>query len=291
MTFPVDSNEIVYASRNGYLADTAKFFNHLGVLERHLPAIKAMVEEVRSMTPGVRVQLFGELFGGGVQNVNVVYYSPVPDFIAFDLFVDRKPQPSAVLRSLCEKHGVPVLEVLHTGKLKDLLQLDPAFESQLRLQLGHELPKEYHGKSNLAEGYVLSPMQPLTVRHQRIMTKHKNPAHLEVKVKQPKPPKPATSATWKWEEMPPDLQALLTKARGYVTLNRLGNYLSKQGEFIPTKAPKYATGLMQDAYTDLQKDVDAAEQELMTKHQFLVRTYSMNEAKSVLDEYIASLKK
>lgn len=331
VTFGEGSDEGVFASRSNYLAQG--FFNHpvsqqrtgssptldqittnadldllltpcahcalcslsQVVMKPYMPAISALVADIRSAKPGVRVQCFGELFGGAVQTVNVVFYSPVPDFRAFDLFVAGEPMAGDEFRALCAKHSVPYLKVMARGKLDELLALNPAFESELHKDLGHALPADF--KSNKAEGFVLSPAVPVTVsvdgEPTRVMIKHKNPSHSEVTVKQVKPAKapPANAGLPAFDTLSADVQALVTKARGFVTLNRLGNYLSKVGAYDPALQAKTASGLVQDAITDLQKEVDPAEKLILAKQQKVLRGYMALEAQAVIDEYVASLKK
>jgi Rnl2 family RNA ligase len=148
VTFGENENEPKYGSRSGYLSKS--FFNHIEVMKPYMPAITAMVEELRAEKPGVRVQTFGEIYGGAVQTVNVVFYKPTPDFKAFDVFVAGEPLHRDVMFALFEKHGVPFVKPRARGLLAELLAMDPAFESEIYMT--HGLPKPE--KSNKAEGMV-----------------------------------------------------------------------------------------------------------------------------------------
>lgn len=212
VTFGEGESEPKYASRSGYLEKS--FFNHVKVMAPHIPKITKMVEQIRAEKPNVRVQIFGEIYGGAVQTVNVVFYNPEPAFSvcrdattaaaaaagsdraalfrerhgsdalflllclptrqAFDVFVGGNPMHRDEMFAQLEQFGVPYVKPRARGKLADLLAMDPAFESEIYLT--HGLPKPDF--SNKAEGMVLQPVVPVTVMDDgtpvRICLKHKN---------------------------------------------------------------------------------------------------------------------
>jgi hypothetical protein len=123
----------------------------------------------------------------------------------------------------------------------------------------------------------------------RIVLKHKNATHMEVTLKQPKPAKVAPSKDAPaLESLPDDQQAIINKAICYITLNRLGNLLSKIGVYDPEARQKTLGAFVQDAFTDLGKDVSPEEKAVLTKQQKAIRVFMMAQAVQVLDEYIAS---
>lgn len=287
VTFGEGESEPKYASRSGYLEKS--FFNHVKVMAPHIPKITKMVEQIRAEKPNVRVQIFGEIYGGAVQTVNVVFYNPEPAFSAFDVFVGGNPMHRDEMFAQLEQFGVPYVKPRARGKLADLLAMDPAFESEIYLT--HGLPKPDF--SNKAEGMVLQPVVPVTVMDDgtpvRICLKHKNQTHMEVTLKQVKPAKVAASKDApSLESLPADQQALINKAICYVTLNRLGNLFSKQGPYEADSRQKTLSAFVQDAFVDLGKDVTPEEKALLTKQQKVVRVFMMAQAVQILDAYIAS---
>jgi Rnl2 family RNA ligase len=282
----------LYASRSQYLS--ASFFNHTVVLKPMLPAMEAVVKAVRGENGNQRVQFFGEMFGGGVQKSNYVFYTPEPTFAAFDLFVGGDAVNRDEMFELFEAHGVPYIKPAARGKLADLLKMNPAFESEVYKMYGHAKPDH----ENLAEGYVLQPVEPVTVIFSgepvRIMLKHKNPTHSEVTVKLAKPVKPAASKEAPaLDSLPADVKALIEKAVCFITLSRLGSVLSKTGEYEPSARAKTLGAFVQDAFVDLQKElVDSADEKaLLMKQQKVIRPFMLAEANVVLDAYIDMAKK
>ncbi len=298
ITFFPNSIQPMYASRNGFLPGKgAKFFNHTKVLEPYLPGLLRCVEELRAAAGSpVHVQFFGELFGGGVQKVNVVFYCPEPDFAAFDCFVNGAPiHRDQMFEMFAREPAVPFIRARARGKLKELLSMPAAFPSELHAALGHPKPK-YFGE-NLAEGMVLQPVKPVTIeldqQSVRIMLKHKNPSHQEAPLKLLKPAKPAAIPSGTvFSELPEEVQALISRAQGYVNLNRLGNVLSKVGEFnVDEPAERtHTVGLfVQDAFVDFGKDATKEESALLKQQQRVVRDCLAVTANAAIDEYTKTL--
>ena len=95
--------------------------------------------------------------------------------LTFDSFFSAfQPMNRDEMFSLFEQFGVPYLKPRARGKLAQLLEMDPAFESEVYASYGFAKP----AAKNPAEGMVLSPVIPVTVIDDgtpvRIMLKHKN---------------------------------------------------------------------------------------------------------------------
>lgn len=296
VTYSEESESVQFGSRTQYL--TNSFFGHVTVMQPYLPSLLALARHFRATRHGVRVQVFGELFGGhypgvggsagaAVQMVNAVHYCPQVDFKAFDVFVAGEPINRDEMLALFVQHSVPHLKPRARGTLAELLAMDPAFESEVYREYG--LPAI---DGNKAEGMVLQPVVPLTVLDDdepvRVMLKHKNETHTERTVKSAKAPKPAAPKDLPpLSSHPPALQSAVEQAVSYVTLARLGNYFSKVG--ISSRA-LVASGLVQDAFVDLIKEATAEEKALITKNQRVVRPFMNKEANAVIDAYIAQVK-
>lgn len=179
VTFGENEQEPKYASRTQYLLGSAQFFNHVQVMKPYMAQITELVEVCRKEKSGARVQLFGEIFGGSVQTVNAVYYTPKVDWKAFDMFIAGEPIHRDEMYRLFDEFKIPYLKPMHRGPLATLLELDPAFESKVWETYEGIVKAPEH--VNKAEGYVLQPVQPVTVMDDgtpvRIMLKHKNQTH------------------------------------------------------------------------------------------------------------------
>jgi hypothetical protein len=93
-----------------------------------------------------------------------------PDPISFFL------TPTEVIQS-CHSCQIPVLDILHSGTLTEMLELNQVFESTLPATLFNLPPTP----NNAAEGYVLKPKSQVFYKpdQTRIMLKHKNPQFTE----------------------------------------------------------------------------------------------------------------
>lgn len=114
---------------------------------------------------------------------------------------------------------------------------------------------------------------------------------MEVTLKVAKPVKPTKSNDMpELSTLPADVQALIEKSLLYVSMARLGNYLSKVGEYDPETRQKTINGVVQDAFIDLGKDIEPAEKALLTKQQKVIRPFMAVQSTANLDEYLANKK-
>lgn len=188
-----------------------------------------MVSEV----VGKSVQIFGELYGEGVQKG--VDYGP-KDFVAFDIMTEDGTYLAwPIVCYLCDSVGIPKAPVLGTGTLTEMLEISPEFFSAIS-------PRD----DQKAEGVVIKPWQK-DVRFgngSRPIIKNKSQAFSEKKEKVAKKP----------YVMPENLVEIYQDFCQYITENRLRNVLSKVGEVSQKDFGKVSGAFVKDAKDEFERD-------------------------------------
>ena len=203
------------------------FYGCTPVVERYENSVKELAEFI-----GEPVQIFGELFGQGVQKE--INYGE-KDFIVFDIQKqDGTFIPWHAVKELCAMFDIPVVPEIAVGTLPELLDLSPDFESIVA------------GNGDKAEGLVLKPAEE-DVRlgsGSRPIIKNKSKAFSEKKEKVAKKP----------YVMPEHLVAIYQDFSQYITENRLKNVLSKIGTVTQKDFGKLTGEFVKDAKDEFERD-------------------------------------
>ena len=172
-----DGVEIRAAKRKAFLDADEEFFGHRAMLERNAEAVRRVFALARARNPQIaRVQVYGELFGGGYPHPDVpvdpavqpvqtgCFYSPTIELCAFDLrlvvagkaegeYADHD-EAAAIFTEAGLFHARP----LFRGSYEDAIAFPIGFESHIPALLG--LPPI---PGNKAEGVVIKPVRPVVV--------------------------------------------------------------------------------------------------------------------------------
>ena len=266
-SFVTDGKKIRCAKRKSYLDPDEDFYAHQGVLSRMETQILALFQQTKAVFPEVvRVQLYGELFGGGYPHAEVakvegvqpiqtgVYYSPRVEFCAFDLSVETAKERRFVsfeqLQTLLALGGIFTVQPLHTGTYESALAYPIGFESAVPKRLG--LPAI---PNNKAEGIVIKPTEPIYVETEkgraRILLKKKIKEFSE-------DDKFFSAQKWATDDTLDALSLLSAALPDLANKNRLQSARSKVG---PTNTPQRSAQLFQLFVEDilLQLEEDYAE--------------------------------
>jgi Rnl2 family RNA ligase len=198
-----------------------------------------------------------------------VYYSPLHDFYAFDLYI-QEPETGRYLSTdeltaFLEAEQFIYAKTLFQGTLDECLQQPNAFQSRIADWLG--LPPI---DDNICEGVVIRPVEPIYLRNgSRLLLKNKNARFAEKKSVKKRTPSLFVEPT-SGEE----LTALLAIAETYVTENRLNNVISKIGEIsMPREFGKLMGLFAKDVLDDFLKEhespyalLEKSEQKIVNKH-------------------------
>lgn len=256
--FYTNGIQVKIAKRSDFIEENDTFYNAHKVAEKYHAKVKSLFYEVKELFPNVQfITVFGELFGGHYNHPEVptvqgaikvqkgIDYSPENDFYAFDIKVDNSHYLNVDLANkLFEKTGFFYAKTLFKGSLTDCLKYPNDFNSLIPEWLG--LPSL---ATNIVEGVVIRPVDALFFGNgSRVLLKNKNEKWAE-KAKSDKPKKEHTIV-----DFPADAQVVWSKIKDYITVNRLYNVLSKEGEFHPKIIGKLTGWMCQDIITDFKKD-------------------------------------
>ncbi|RLD64342.1 MAG: hypothetical protein DRJ01_01095 [Bacteroidetes bacterium] len=252
--------EIRFASRNGFLEPDAKFYDYQNLFKQReyvelIDFIKVLAEET-----GTDIQVYGELYGGGVQKG--VFYGTDKYFRWYSLRVNGlivSPKEADKYLILFQHLKVPVIGVFNVGGdlIKFIDEVDTKFRSKLT-------PEEYEG-DNICEGVVI-------VSHERVfynqsslfLVKKKND---EFKDKAHKPKRDRQVKV-----VPENIQEMIDEALTYVNENRTNDLFSKIGVMESMKdASKFAKEYFNDLFIDFEKDNYTEWNDLESKEQGMVK--------------------
>ncbi|MDI9312363.1 MAG: RNA ligase family protein [Limnohabitans sp.] len=256
--FYTNGIQVKIAKRSDFIEENDTFYNAQKVAEKYHTKVKSLFYEVKELFPNVQfITVFGELFGGHYNHPEVptvqgaikvqkgIDYSPENDFYAFDIKVDNSHYMNVELANkLFEKTGFFYAKTLFKGSLTDCLKYPNDFNSLIPEWLG--LPAL---ETNIVEGVIIRPVETLFFGNgSRVLLKNKNERWAE-RGKNDKPKREHQEV-----EFPPEAQSVWSKIKDYVTVNRLYNVLSKEGEFHPKIFGKLTGWMSQDVVTDFKKD-------------------------------------
>lgn len=248
----ISNNEIKFAKRSGFITDN--FYNYQNIAEKLKTCIRKLNID--------NVAVFGELCGGYYPHSDVtvnpnakriqreVHYSPNTEFIAFDIYYDKKFLPFQEKQKLLQNAEFTTLNPLFSGTLEECLNFDIKFDSTIPLLLN--LPSI---SPNTAEGVVIIPENfHRTKRGSRVIIKKKNIGFMEA---------PVNKIKKDFTEINNVIQDILT----YVNQNRINNMISKEG--IEISKNKLYGLVCKDVFQDYYKD-NPDVREIINPHRKLV---------------------
>ena len=233
--------EIKCAKRSGFIEQGEKFFNYSSVLEKYKEALINIHENVLDKD----FILYGELFGGNIQSG--MCYTLEQDFVAFDICVKQEDiylplNKLNVFDDSFKKYGIPTTPIVGIfNSLNEALQVQEVFESKL-------LREDFDGKEEHkeAEGVVIEPVIPSWFPNgSRVYFKKKTKRFLE---------KGGNKIKKAPEELPKDLEGILTQAFEYITEPRFNTVVSKIGEVTIKDIGKVMGLMTKDVLEDMEKD-------------------------------------
>lgn len=271
-----------------------KFYNAPVVVEKYEDAIQtALYEQLRQQFLAdnkgdiAYVRVFGELFGGKYEGHKVkhraiqkeVSYCPDIEFIVFDIEYffasseDGKLEkmgdesedentesamshfltPAEVI-TLCQSCNIPVLDILHSGTLDEMMELNKVFQSTVPATIFNLPPMK---SNNEAEGYVLKPKSQVFYKPDktRILLKHKNPKFTESRTTVKAKVITNTGAN----EFTENEAVVFEELKEYINENRINAVLSKLDENMRSKRKAVFFLISNDAFEDILLELSHVE--------------------------------
>lgn len=235
--------------RTSYLVEGDKFCNGFRLGEKYKSGMMGVVSEL-TQSPEDSVRFYGEFYGGlynkttrcgAIKVQTKVDYCPDNEFAVFDIVstIDgvKSVLPWVRVKELCQKHRLPHVPELYSGKWADL-------KKTLDVEtLKSKVPFELHGLSDVSE----PACEGVVIRHDS----DNGGWGLRCKWKQ----------TW-MDDLPKEKQtktyypdSRIDEALAYMNEARFVSYKSKVGdEYVLTKSnmPKNISGLVDDAIDDIK---------------------------------------
>lgn len=256
-----NGNVVQWASRSSYINGSGlQQFHHANLIQQKYDThMNQLFHILKNRDNSIHyITVFGELYGGkypGLSSTNKckpvqkeIAYLPDIDFIVYDINWSNSTSKSNYFNyndvlSLCQSIQLPVLDILATGTLTELLQLNPIFPTTIP-QI-HQLPII---ENNYAEGYILKPMVNIELFEHRAILKHKNPTFHE-----------NVSTTIHPIKEPKNIgdiihQTVLDQMKQYININRINAVASKYQTDIHPKL--LAKNVATDALTDIINEID-----------------------------------
>lgn len=233
--------EVKCAKRSGFIEQDEKFFNYRSVLDKYKEALINIHENVLDND----FILYGELFGGNIQSG--MCYTLEQDFVAFDICVKQEDvylplNKLSIFDDSFKKYGIPTTPIIGIfNSLNEALQVQEVFESKL-------LREDFDGKEEHkeAEGVVIEPVVPSWFPNgNRVYFKKKTKRFLE---------KGGNKIKKAPEELPKDLEEILTQSFEYITEPRFNAVVSKIGEVTIKDIGKVMGLMTKDILEDMEKD-------------------------------------
>lgn len=260
----IDGEEILFAKRSGIIDETESFNGHHEVMRPYMEVLKGFGKSLNGMI----INLFGELAGDGIQK-NTPYGKK--DFFLFDVimrdkntgYISQFGTKATDIISIAGSLGLKISPIIKTGKLAELIELNPEFisicpeKSVPSLYLGRvsemesgtfeNLPEFTEEGKGTAEGYVFKPMHTTFLSNgSRAIIKKKSVSHTEKKAK--KTPKVHVPVSDNDKE-------LISTLASYSTTARVGNVLSHGEVVLSDKTFGKVSGLvMKDILTEYMRE-------------------------------------
>jgi Rnl2 family RNA ligase len=273
-SFFTDGKTIKIAKRSDFIEDSDKFYNAHKVLENYKEAVFKLFALTKEKFPATEfVVIFGELFGGSYNHKAVapsntdikvqkgIDYAPHNDFYAFDIKLNATHYLNVTdCNEIFEETGFFYAKSLFEGTLKEALEYPNEFNSLIPKWLG--LPEI---GTNICEGVIIRPVQTRYFGNgSRVILKNKNEKWSKKSAIR-KEREPQTAVNFSNEA-----QTVWESIQNYITINRLYNVLSKEGEFSPKMLGKLIGLFAQDVLTDFKKE-----------HQMVLETLEKEDQKGI----------
>ena len=233
--------DIKCAKRSGWIEDGEKFFNYKLVLEKYRP----MLEKLRDDQLDDFV-MYGEMYGGNIQSG--MCYKLEQDFVAFDMrWINEDgslslPLSKLKVLTLDEYYNIPVTPLIGVyDSFEEALSVEESFTSKL-------IRENFDGaeKHKEAEGVVIEPVIPKWFPNgSRVYFKKKTKRFLE---------KGGNKIHKPVENLPKELEGVLTQAFEYITEPRYSAVTSKIGEVTIKDIGKVMGFMTKDILEDMEKD-------------------------------------
>jgi Rnl2 family RNA ligase len=293
-SFYTDGEMIKIAKRSDFILPDEVFYNAQTVAEKHFEKVFNAFEMVKVKFPETKfIIIFGELFGGNYNHPEVnrvkdaikvqkgIDYGPENDFYAFDIKINGTDYLDVeTANEIFEKNGFFFAKPLFKGCLEEALQFPNEFNSLIPEWLG--LPAL---EKNICEGVIIKPLNPKFFGNgSRVILKNKNEKWTEVQ----KTDKTNTKTEVHFSE---EGQKVWDTIESYITINRLYNVLSKEGEFDPKKTGKVIGLFSQDVLSDFKKDHPLLLESLEKEEQKLINKKLNNKVIIMIKEEFMTFKK
>ena len=280
--FITDGEKVSFGKRTALVEADEKFYSYEELLERYKEKVISMFLIVKASFPDiVAITIFGEMFGGkyphpDVKNIGSmmliqkgVYYCPIHEFYAFDLYITTDTTGRFLSVDLANdffvKGGFLYAQTLLRGTLSECLKYPN--DSPSRVGEWLNLPPI---EDNICEGIVIRPVEPTYLHNgSRVLLKSKNARFEEKTTVKKRQPRIVVEP-----EYSEQLVELLAVVEDYVTENRLNNVASKIGQIsVPKDTGKLIGLFSKDILEDFLKEhsceyaeLEKSEQKILNRH-------------------------
>jgi Rnl2 family RNA ligase len=238
-SFIYEHKTLKYAKRKELLSWKDDFFGFQLVVAKMESQVIKLFEQLSSEIDGDKYIMYGELFGGGYPQLQVVkeekvqaiqtgvYYSPTINFMAFDIAIEKE----SVKYYLSYESAIRYFKIHQIVHAQPLLIAKFGEALSFNTRINSTIPKMFSLPeliNNLIEGVVIKPYNQKKgeVFSNRPIIKLKNPEFEEDN---------KYHDAEKWSYIPSisskteDLSYIVDELRNYITPNRLESAISKIG--------------------------------------------------------------
>ena len=262
--FMINEITVKCAKRTAYLEDNEQFYDWQDIRNRYLDDIMKLHKIFNSENNSLEcVRVYGELFGGNYPKELLgkeheefksksvqrgIYYSPIIDFLVFDIVLTYKNSDSIilphdeVLRHMLQMDKLKAVPIKIRGTFTEVYEYcknNVQFKSTIPSFLGYN---DHNLDTNYAEGYVMKPNKIVKLGVLRGILKIKHPKFDEMigYDKNKKKKEPDEKRGHLFEEF-----------ECYITQNRLDNVISHYG--VNNPKPYLIGRLIDDAKKSYMK--------------------------------------
>lgn len=278
-----NGTEFKYSTRTHYVGNLDNFYNLQTATEYIKPSLIKIFQILKNENCKLEfVRIFGEICGGNYpsKEINIkknsqckqvqkgVYYTPMNEFLAFDIAFKYETQEK--MQYMCAREAfnffedegikhVPVLSVVNN--LTEALEFPNDKESVVYNLFN--LPKI---EENIMEGVVIKPLDysAYTKRGTRVILKNKNEKFKE-KSREGKVNIKLNT------ELPENILNIFTEISKYINSNRVSSVASKMGELSIDKIGELIKDTCNDVYNEYNKynsnflDLAKSEKKIISK--------------------------
>ena len=244
-----DWNQTKFAKRTAFLAPDEDFFVYQRMVQNRQKQIDDLLQRVwKEQKPKQKVVIWWELFGGiypgaekvkGLKNVQTgVFYTPILDFIPFDILVDDKFLDFQTANNYFHQSWFHTLPILFEGRLDEALEFDETFPSGI-----YKLYELEPVPDNVAEWVVIRHIQyPIKFKKKNLKFREREKVH---RIKKP-PKKMSPEASKLWQK----IEEFLTPVALH---NRLEALISKEWEQILQNPARASWLLARDIVEEVER--------------------------------------